>query len=299
MRVPVGTGFFVQVLSETVPNAAHNYLLTPHHVIDGELNVEVEIANPFNEGSLHPRLPITNWQRPLPKLDLAVAPFHRPDDYGVLALQLGHNLIEDLDLVPGLQFYFVGLLAPLDRPMARSGTIGAVDQRGLPTTGYEYLAHLVDCRSYGGFSGSPCYVEYMVPGLKPAKTPVPLQLGEPVGRMAFMHLLCGMFTEHLKTAPPEDLEDEIDGRFADEIVSRYGVGVVLTSDEIWRALMTEAMRAERARIDAEAAASDEEEGSVLDPVSVPREDEFAQFEDLTRKLMQVPKEELDEKRKES
>ncbi len=307
-RGPIGTGFFVRVPSEADDSLGYTYLVTAHHVIEGETNIEVEIANPFMEGALHAPLPVTDW-RPSASLvprpaapDIAIAPFERPADYGIVSLEVGKQLVRGLEpVLPGSHFHYVGLLVPLDRPMARSGTIGAVSQTALAAdlAPYDYVAHLVDCRSYGGFSGSPCYLEHPAPVLKPADPQppgLPKEQG-PVGHMQYQHLLVGMFTAHLKSAPPEDVEDHVDERYKDQLVSRYGVGVVLHSDHIWEALMNDGMRQERAAMDADIATAQAEGRPVIEPLGVSQDTtEFENFDALASKLVQVPKSEIDEQR---
>jgi hypothetical protein len=94
-----------------------------------------------------------------------------------------------------------------------------------------------------------------------------------------------MFTEHL------DDENE------DGAISRYGVGVMLSSLEIWRALMTDEMRQERRDWDEERKQADQV-GPSLRPASLSADenDEYASFERLARSLVQVPKTELDAER---
>jgi Trypsin-like peptidase domain len=297
-RLPIGTGFFVIVQSKAMPSAADTYLLTAHHVVRSQTDVEVEIADPFNAGRLHPRLKTRGWCQPVEGLDLAVAPFERPDEYGALALQMDYHLVETLNVPLGADFHYVGLLGPLDRPMARSGTIGALNQEGVPLKRYEYAAHLADCRSYGGFSGSPCFAEYAFPSLTPKEPPAPLpECSGDVGRMRYLHLLCGMFTGHLTSDPDEEPEDEIDERFAAELVSRYGVGIILPSDAIWRALMTPELQKKRQENDRARLEAAEKLKPTIEEVGAADDDEFDRFEDLTRKLVQVPKPAMDEKRK--
>jgi hypothetical protein len=107
--------------------------------------------------------------------------------------------------------------------MVRSGTIGGVDQGGVAhqDAQYKYTCHLADCRSYGGFSGSPCFLEIPFPSLIDEAVPrwLPHPDG-PVGRLRYTHVLCGMFTEHL------DSEDPM------EAVSRLGVGIMLRTVDI-------------------------------------------------------------------
>jgi hypothetical protein len=70
---------------------------------------------------------------------------------------------------PGDDVYFAGLLGAVPSmgergvPMTRGGMIGALYQDGVPIrlpddTVIHVQGHLIDCRSFGGFSGSPCFV---------------------------------------------------------------------------------------------------------------------------------------------
>jgi hypothetical protein len=303
-RAPIGTGFVVTVPSKVLENVEYAYLLTAHHVIADQPNVEAQSANPFAEGELYEPVPIKEWCQPLDGVDLALAPFEKGIDqpYNVRAISTDWGMVPN-DLVHrpplGATIFYVGLLTPDDRPMARSGTIGALDQKGLRfKEGYSYPAHLVDCRSYGGFSGSPCFLDLPLACLNPLSAPIPFPeippgIG-PLGKMAHVALLCGMFTSHRTDEhAPENIE---------KTVSRYGVGVVLRSQEILEGLMVDRLRKKRQERDAEIqaaheAAADESafEGAGTRPTDA---DEFDRFEDLTGKLLKVPKKELDKKREE-
>jgi hypothetical protein len=286
IRKAIGTGFCVYVPSEAHPDVRYGYVLTAHHVIKDQKNIELEIPDPFEDGALHPRLKMPKWCQPIEKLDLAVA--HIKPPFNIQSLEFGYHIIQDLKFPLGADFYYIGLLDPLNCPMARSGIIGALDQAGIEHDGpYRYTAHLADCRSYGGFSGSPCFVEYPIINLEAHTLPSalkisPSELPNEIGSISYLHLLCGMFTQHLNS------------KNADRIVSRTGVGIILRSQEIVEALMTENMKAERELWDAESRIDDEEDH--LENVSA-IDDEFDSFEDLTKKIVQVPKSEIDEKRK--
>jgi hypothetical protein len=142
----------------------------------------------------------------------------------------------------GTQVFYIGLLSPLDRPMARSGTIGALDQEGIDhKDGFTYTAHLVDCRSYGGFSGSPVFAAVDYALLEAGESILPAPYGRdlpPMGRVATVHVLAGMFTQHLTDRSPGGP------------VSLYGVGVMLRDKEIKAAIMSDGMKAERRERDA-------------------------------------------------
>jgi hypothetical protein len=288
-RAPLGTGFFITVPSETVDGMRYGYVLTAHHILWDQNRIEIQASNPTTNGELHPPLEINDWRQPLHNVDLAVAPFNPDPNSGRFyqSLELERHVLPVSKLPAlGSTVYYVGILIPLDRPMARAGTIGAVDQRGIEHDGgYEYPAHLVDCRSYGGFSGSPCFVELAFGSLTPIANPFTDINPGPVGNMNYTTLLCGMFTQHLSDSETS-------------VVSRYGVGTMLRSNEIWEALMNDKMRKERRTWDAEnEAATEAADEPRLKGASAEVSDEFERFEDLTRVLVNTPKSEVDEKRK--
>jgi Trypsin-like peptidase domain len=291
----------VSVESESLEGVAYPYLLTAHHVIAKQENVEAQPPNPFAEGELYPPVAIEGWCQPLDGVDLALTPFEEGQhhSYKVRGTPLeGGTIGKELQL--GSSIFYIGLLAPDDRPMARSGTIGALDQEKLKfKQGYSYPAHLVDCRSYGGFSGSPCFAETpfacltpLPPGQGPHKK-IP-ELTGPVGRMAHVLLLCGMFTSHRTDEGDEDNREDA--------ASRYGVGVMLRSQEIREGLMVDKLKDQRRERDAEIAAARAAvaEKAAFEGASAGATEpgEFDRFEDLTGKLLKVPKKELDEKREE-
>jgi hypothetical protein len=289
-KVASGTGFIVSVPSEKVDKRTHGYIVTPHHVTAPLSNIYVEIANPSQSGALYPPEPVGDWRRPAgEKVDLAVAPFPAPAGQTPIALELNVQVLDGLVLSPGADFHYVGLLAPLDIPMARSGTIGAIDVAGIEHDGpYDYPAHLADVRSYGGFSGSPCYVEYPLVNLTPLdlkELPVRLPAGSdgPYGACGYLHLLAGMFVEHYNVpgAPAASL---------------LGIGVILPTDTIVEALLSDELRQDRAADDDEFLAREPEQRLDAAAVQAASTDEHANFEDLFSKLIRIPKSEIDEQR---
>jgi hypothetical protein len=242
-RTAIGTAFCVQVPSEIHDDRWYSYVVTAHHVIDAQPTPELLFPDSRIPGTLHPPIqtPGPDWIQPIESVDLAVLPFDRRDGTWINMLRAGFQLYETLpgDALLAMPFHYVGLLEPLNRAMARSGTLGAVYQEGIEhPDGYEYEAHLGDCRTYAGFSGSPCFVEITFASLTPQEpiVPAPPELG-PLGRLRYLHLLCGMVTWHLERSSnaPE--------------ASLYGVVVMLTSDEIWGALMSPDLVRGRRRLD--------------------------------------------------
>ena len=289
-RAPIGTGFIVCVESERVPGSEYGYLLTAHHVIEDESGLELLIPRVDDPMQHYPIIDAPDFDHPVERLDLAIAPFDIPPGYSPTALRLGFNLPPPgemkLESLLGTTFHYVGYLEPLKLVMARSGTIGRVDEM-LPDGDYNYRTHVGDVRSYGGFSGSPCFAEYAVPVLKEQKMAMRSDTDDPVGRLTYLHLLCGMFTGHL---------DNASKRVAGQLASRHGVGFILSSDEIWNALMSDEMRADRRRRDA---LGGPEDVRTRTSVKTDNNDELDNFEDLTTKLLRVPKSELDEELKKS
>ncbi len=271
-RRALGTGFYVRVPSETRPDCWYTYLVTAHHVIDGQPKPELIFPDPYEPGALYPPQETDgpDWKQPLENVDVAVLPFARPDSFFVSALVLGQHIRPELPepRVLAMPFHYVGLLEPLNRAMARSGTLGALYEKGIEHKDhYEYTCHLGDCRSYKGFSGSPCFVEYPMASLQEAAPPLPPSQGEPdigpLGKIRYLHILCGMVTWHLE--PPEDGPE----------ASTFGVVCILPSDYIYKALTSDELVKERRESDE---APDEPEAvpknltteQGLSPVDLPR-----------------------------
>jgi hypothetical protein len=299
-RKALGTGFYVRIPSETHAEAWYGYVVTAHHVIDGQPNVDLVFPDPTDPGKLYPTVETDgpDWRQPIENVDLAVLPFLRPEGYWINALEMGRNILPSL---PGpallaMPFHYVGLLEPLDRPMARSGTLGAIYQAGIEhADGYEYTAHLGDCRSYGGFSGSPCFLEIAMAGLTEAEPPFPQHPSEAdlglVAEIKYGHTFCGMVTWHLE--PPKDREES----------SIFGVVCILPNDYIWGALMSDDYVQKRREADE---LPDEPE-AVPTNVSSGRhrregrpeesQGDYERFDALASAIVQVPKSEIDAKRK--
>lgn len=249
----LGTGFLATVPSEMHDGHRWGYVITAHHVIASQIEIAVQAPVPWGTGRLYGPVGVVDWRQPLPGVDLAVAPW-RPLEGPHPALP--HELMIPTNAVAGLHLgttiYYFGIFEPLMRPILRSGTLAALDVDGVPHDDYEQPVDVVDCRSYKGFSGSPCLVEFRFAKLNempPDQLPwagVPEEMwagGEEVPRLggiASFALVCGMFIRHFS-------DDEAAGG----VTSRYGVGMMIRSCEIKEALMTAEMREERRRWDEE------------------------------------------------
>jgi hypothetical protein len=280
-----GSGFLVVVPSEAHPMYGYTYIVTAHHVIEDQMDIEVEFQDPFLNGVLLDPVKVRDWKRPLPKVDIAIA--HSPLQ-GLPAMNLERHVMP-WNWTPflGSEIFYCGILEPLNRPMVRRGTIGALDQEGIDHKGYVYPCHLVDCRSYDGFSGSAVFLHTIFPILQetPPRSDDPtLPNDVPLGQMRHHVVLAGMFTEHL--------EDDRIVTAQTGVASRYGVGMVLRHREIREALLTDDMRKQRSEWDEknmEAQNKGPKPRHVSAGKSEPSEDEFARFELLTKELVNTPK----------
>ena len=234
MPGPVGTGFFVGLRGTADKVPWHLYVVTAGHVVHMQASTSVRITS--FDGTVIEDVPIEEWFISESE-DLAVAPID-PSAYpgaGVVHIALepkwaavGTSPIPNTRL--GATVYFLGLMTHIDSmnrrniPMVRSGTVGAlyVDDMPLADGKRAAAAHLIDCRSYGGFSGSPCFLQWTDWNVlrhrdEPRTTPGRLQ------RTA-KSLLLGMLIQHF------DDQERQEGRPVMTI--NVGVGIVLPAQAI-------------------------------------------------------------------
>jgi len=128
------------------------------------------------------------WFFPETDADVALAPIHlsgssiaslptdifADKDTQERLFSLGNPLaLSRRDPQMGDRVYFAGLLGRIPGmlqaiiPMVRSGVLGALYQERVPVVlpGNTHIilrepVHLIDCHSFGGFSGSPCFIQF-------------------------------------------------------------------------------------------------------------------------------------------
>jgi hypothetical protein len=292
----LGSGSIIAVESEAVPGLRWPYVVTAHHVIENQVEIALEVPDPLTHGAMFEPIPCGGWYQPLLDVDLTIAPFPQALVPRYQNLHLDKHFVPEGRVVPlGGQIFYLGVFAPLNVPMCRPANLGALDIP-IDKEGYTYRADLVDCRSYKGFSGSPCFstIEYAVLDEPLPAMPEQVQRADgttpQLGQVAHLASFCGIFTAHYS--------DEV---LAEGVVSRYGVGVMLPCDYVRDALMTDDAAAERRLADDEWKARKAAEGPPLENAGATsgaeNESEFDRFEDLTRKLAHTPKSEVDKKRK--
>lgn len=169
---PIGTAFFVGVpVGIEGVDAIYTYAVTARHVVACETQGTWLRINLVGGGWEDVAVP--SWTKH-PTADVAVALMGDRRRFAIKAVPL-HMFADRVSVRPvlGDPVYFIGLLAGSDLaeanvPIVRSGTLGAMYQPDIAMedctkTIVRWEAHLIDCRSYSGFSGSPCFVEYRIP----------------------------------------------------------------------------------------------------------------------------------------
>lgn len=284
----VGTAFIVSVPSESIRGKWWPYVLTADHVVHNEIQSEIAIEipdpHPDHVGKLSEPVPI-RFRQPLPGIDLAIAPYPDEGNRRFMATRMDGAVPPGAQPLLGAIVYYVGMfMIDPPVPMARAANVGAIDvlqTKTYATHTYRYPAHLIDCRSYKGYSGSPCFVQTLYADLNRVPD-VSIGDDSDLRSLAYTSLLAGMFTAHYTDEGAPDNPDDL--------VGRYGVGVMLSSDYIWEALMTDEARQERREWDQQLAAAKAARVPPLRDASArPHNEEWDRFEALTQQLVNTPK----------
>ncbi|MGO9179167.1 MAG: trypsin-like peptidase domain-containing protein [Candidatus Limnocylindrales bacterium] len=235
VREPIGTGFIVSVPSSTVPDGRYQYVVTAAHVVENEPGSAVR----FNraDGGVFDG-PVPRWYFHATE-DVAAAPMGLPSGFRLRYVPES-GFLDKWDQQPKLgdKVYFVGLLASITAmaeanvPMVRSGTLGRLRQERVPVRRPDgsirlITAHLIDCRAYAGFSGSPCFIESTA--VRHVDTP-----GIPGGMIGDVYseetLLLGLVSAHLDQWEKATTEGDIMGTVRSPV--NTGVGVVVPVEAI-------------------------------------------------------------------
>jgi Trypsin-like peptidase domain len=294
-----GTGFLVAI--DGFP-----YVVTAYHIVEGVTETFVRV--PLVGGGIRD-LPVPDWI-PHGKHDIAVAPLDYNEEFDLVATGVEDQFInserpddEKYPVELGSVVYFLGLLGKVkamsDRniPVVRSGVLSCLWQDELPVKRTPrdktklITAHLIDCRSFGGFSGSPCYVQ--MPRVSWIDRGYGLEY-----RTLLLGLIGGHFDDWMgtrtRTLQGEGADpDEAEYAISDDLQAPVstGIGYVIPAEFIRETLMREElvrMREDEKRAADEAARrEDDDNAATMD--SMEGASEFERFEDLTRKLVNTPK----------
>jgi Trypsin-like peptidase domain len=295
---PLATAFLVEFPAQF--GRKWYYLVTAAHVVAGRTDVSVRLRV---RGRSTRDEPVHTWERH-PSEDVAVAPIREATLAGIDCAAIPVDLFADSEgarrTLLGDDIYFLGVLRGLPHmavegvTMVRSGTLGRMDQQRVPikesATSFRYFtSHLIDCRAYQGMSGAPCFVSFL------DKWPDPSGGGATIGdRIMLLGVVSAHFDEQMKA-------QSTGGLFGVEIKVPIHTGVgVVSPVRFLRELLFDSEELIRLRTEGDREALGEARRAALAAAassdSIATESEFDAFEDLARKIVQVPKSEIDEQR---
>lgn len=227
-------------------------------------------------------------------VDVAVLPWGAGvEDFDHLTYNMSEFVTDEViaseSIGVGDEVFITGLFAPhvgatRNVPIIRVGNIAAMPEEPIASGLGPIDAYLIEARSIGGLSGSPVFVHL---GLH-RTTPDGSQFT--FGRIP-MYML-GLIHGHFDL-PPENASLGAGAGFDRERVNT-GIGIVVPIAKVFEAIRQpklEAVRMEREKAATPIGGATMDSGDAPDP-------EFERVEDLTRKLVNVRKKELDEKREE-
>lgn len=245
-----GTGFITLVPSAD-PEQSYLYVVTAAHVVRPLATRFIRLSR--RDGTtLDLNIPADNWDFH-PIADVAVGQFGIDPDEVDLAVMPTEYFVgraaPQFAAGPGDEVVFAGLLGlvePMGQrriPMVRTGSIGALYQDGIPMrrpdgSRMSIRGHLIDCRSFGGFSGSPCFVRF----LSGVNTTPRMGLKTPINSTHLLGLVGGHFDLDASVSLP-DQEQKL------SIPVAAGVAVVIPSETILEVLESDEQQALRDKQD--------------------------------------------------
>jgi hypothetical protein len=203
VRGPIGTFFVIQEeragWDGQMDSGTVRWMVTARHVVEaGHRNgghITARMRSAWRHGLKTLEWAANSWEfDPDDSLDLAIRPLGYEPANTFKALPIAYaapptqlpELFGEAEL--GHPTFFAGLLdwgGPLAaeaRPIVRSGTVAAVRQPGIvwhtddgKRAWTAPLVHLIDVRSFGGFSGSPCWIQWYLSYARPEGEDLPLE----------------------------------------------------------------------------------------------------------------------------
>jgi hypothetical protein len=300
-ELPIGTAFFV---SYPVPGTKGNNvggLVTAHHILakarkrskDGKIVIR---ANLLEGGAGTYTTHIDDWLHLDTKIDCAMLPLRllydqfvgdmRPD-YASWSLKQDvavDRVIQTQGIGIGEDIFMVGLFRnhlgrDRNEPILRVGNIAAIPSDSIPSPYGDMRVILIEARSIGGLSGSPVFVNMGMVRWREGKL---MQSGSET-QFLFLGLMHGHW----------DIDSsQIDALTDDTEKLNTGIAIVVPAQQVTDSIVPYLKK--EAKMQKEKL--DKESMPTLDS-SIDDDNEFDLFDDLARKVVQVPKSEIDEKRK--
>ena len=295
---PAGTGFLTGYPIPGHQDSHLPLLMTAQHVIAGiqlksdDGKVLVRFNTQSGEGALF-ESHVADWEQARSDVDCAYLFWYperaRGGDHVFWSLGGGmatDEVIRAEAIGLGDEVFMVGLFRNYlgrdrNEPIVRVGNIAAMPTDPIRSRHFGNIrVILIEARSIGGLSGSPVFVHKGFP------PPGPRVMTQDYSPTPFIFL--GLMHGHW-----EVLEAEADSVVSDASEGKIntGIGLVVPAEQILSAIQP--------KLEAIAQVKRNELDAANEPVldeAIEAPSEFERFENLTRKLVNVPKKELDEKR---
>lgn len=183
----VGTFFVVQEdfsgwMGEPIRPTAR-FMVTTRHTILEHPNLRAIMRRA--DGTISDPWVVTDWEYPNDqRTDIALRTFDRDDWYDFHALPVGFDVdATGREVALGSLAYLVGLtystpLAKTGQPVVKGGTVARLGLKGIKwkvegkSEGWTAnMVHLMDVRGRTGYSGGPCFVQWLIPDAKKDEWP--------------------------------------------------------------------------------------------------------------------------------
>ncbi len=304
-----GSGFLVHVASTERTEFSSLYAVTNSHVIREGRSPVIRLNAPDGTIAVLPVEADQWWHHPDGD-DVAVCPiglkpeFHKFYSLDVAMWLLARHEVEQYRIGPGEEAFFLGRFISHEGrqrnlPTARFGNISMMPGEPVrhPTRGIDQECFLVEARSLSGYSGSPVF--YYIPPMTPQWDESFDDVGSPLRLHNASTLgLLGIDFMHFRDRQP--VREPVDGKPLPEewwVEQNSGIMGVVPAWKLAELLDDEELV--RVREDRErewlADHGQKSRDIALDSV-VDASTEYERFEDLARKIVRVPKREVDDQR---
>lgn len=247
---PIGTGFFVGILSKEHPELAYGFLVTAKHVLttpQGRYYPEFFIRVNKRSGdseiirvSLSGSNAVRVYSHKDPQVDIAVIPIPpvAPNIYDVIFISDGlittKERFTQMEITEGDEVFFIGLFTSFfgkerNYPIVRFGRVSIITDEKIPWNEsgkpVEMLnLYLIESLSFGGNSGSPVFFF-----LSPTRDSDVLTLGPP--RLFLAGIMRGYFNQH-EEIEIRTLKASKQNLGISAVIPAYYLHEILFSDEL-------------------------------------------------------------------